>query len=146
MISVIPKKTLIVGFHFSKFGCCKPILPESTPLQSFFFSSLANFLRIGVKNNSNWIAQNISSKKIKQVLQRNGRGTEAATELLKKRKWATSRTLLKIFSQYFEWVLSYWCFDGQVSDQAVVKFCKVGWGIRQWYLLVSLGFWKRKKY
>ena len=60
----------IVGFHFTKFGCCKPTLPKNTPLRIFLFWSLANFLRIGIKNNSSWIAQNILSKEVKQVLKR----------------------------------------------------------------------------
>ena len=54
VISVIPRKMLIVGFHFSKFGCCT----KSTPSQYvvvvvvvFVFLSLANFFRKGIKNN-----------------------------------------------------------------------------------------------
>ena len=64
----------IVVSHFSKFWCCKATLPENTPSRFVFFWSLANFLRIGIKNNSRWIAQNILSKEVKQVVQRRGRG------------------------------------------------------------------------
>ena len=35
-ISMIPRKTLIVGFRFSKFGYCKPTLPKETSSQCFF--------------------------------------------------------------------------------------------------------------
>ena len=60
----------IVGFHFSKFGCCKPTLPKKHSITYFlwFFFEFGEFLRIGIKNNSSWIAQNILSKKVKQVL------------------------------------------------------------------------------
>ena len=40
MISVIPRKTLLVEFHFSKFGCCKPIiLPKNSTTDIFFFEA-----------------------------------------------------------------------------------------------------------
>ena len=39
MISVIPRKTLIVGFHFRKFGCCNP-----TSLKTFHYSFLFYFI------------------------------------------------------------------------------------------------------
>ena len=42
MISVIPRKTLIAGFHFSKFGCCKPM----TFPKELHHGCLANFFRI----------------------------------------------------------------------------------------------------
>ena len=34
----------------------------------------------------------------------------------------------------------------QVSDQVVIEIWKDGWGIRQWYLFLSPGFWKKEKY
>ena len=37
MISVIPRKTLIVGFHCSKFGCCKPTTFLKKLHHGFFF-------------------------------------------------------------------------------------------------------------
>ena len=44
MISVTPSKTLILGFHFSKFGCCKPTtFPKELHHGSVL--SLANFFR-----------------------------------------------------------------------------------------------------
>ena len=92
MIAVIPRKTLIVEFHFRKFGCCK--LTSLKDIPSLFFIviiiiiiiiiiviniiiiffiiiiiiiiiiiwSLVHFLRIGIKNNSKWIAQKLLSE------------------------------------------------------------------------------------
>ena len=91
MIAVIPRKTLIVEFHFRKFGCCKLTSLKDIPslffiviiiiiiiiiivinIIIFFFIiiiiiiiiiwSLVHFLRIGIKNNSKWIAQNLLSE------------------------------------------------------------------------------------
>ena len=85
-----------------------------------FFWSLANFFRIGIKSNSchgtiiwtirtmqtivciivpssYWIAHNIFSKEVKQVLETRGGGTEVATELLKKQ----SESLAKVFTIFW---------------------------------------------
>ena len=104
MISVIPRKTLIVGFHFRKFGCCKPTSLKNIPSQFFiiiiiiiiiiFWGSLVHILRISIKNNSKWIAQNILSREVKEVLQKRGGGTEVAVELLKKTKRAITKILI----------------------------------------------------
>ena len=107
MISVIPRKTVIVGFHFRKFGCCKPTSLKNIPSQFFifiiiiiiiiiitFFGSLVHILRISININSKWIAQNILSKEVKGVLQKRGGGTEVAMELLKKTKRAIIKILL----------------------------------------------------
>ena len=103
MISVIPRKTLIVGFHFRKFGCCKPTSLKNIPSQFFiiiiiiiiiFGGTLVHILRISIKNNSKWIAQNILSKEVKEVLQKRGGGTEVAVELLKKTKRAITKILM----------------------------------------------------
>ena len=72
----------------------------------YYFWSLAHFIRRGIKGNSRWIAQNILSKEVKEVLQKSGKETGVPMELLKKTKCAISEIWLLIFSQYFEWVLS----------------------------------------
>ena len=137
MISVIPRKTIIVVFRFRKFWCCKSTSLKKIPSQCFtfiylfiylsiylfiylsiylfiysfiylficlFFWSLTHFLRIGIKNNSRRIAQNILSKEVKETLQKRGGGTGVVMELLKKTKWAISKIFVYIFSQYSEWV------------------------------------------
>ena len=48
MMSVTPRKTLILGSHFSKFGCCRPTT-FSKELHHSSFWSLANFFRIDKK-------------------------------------------------------------------------------------------------
>ena len=45
MISVIPRKTLIVGFHFNKLGCCKPTTFPTPP--RFFFLLFVFFFKFG---------------------------------------------------------------------------------------------------
>ena len=67
---VIPRKTLIAGFHFGKFGCCEPTTFPETTTTVFFFEVWQIFFRIDIKNNSWWIAQKILSKTFKQVLYR----------------------------------------------------------------------------
>ena len=73
MTSVIPRKALIAGFHFCKFGCCK-LRNFQKKFYHKFFGNLAVFFRIDIKNNSWRIAQKILSKKVKQILQRKGEG------------------------------------------------------------------------
>ena len=46
MISVITKKTLIVGFQFNKYGCCKPT-PLLKQLHHGYIFFLVDFLRTG---------------------------------------------------------------------------------------------------
>ena len=84
MISVIPRKQLIVELHFSKFRCCKPTaLPKNTSSQFFSFEFGQFFFRKDIKSNSRCIAQKILSKEVKQVPQRRGRCERVATELAK---------------------------------------------------------------
>ena len=82
MISVIPTKTLIEGLYYHStsvnLDAVSKQLYQKQTLSRIFFWSFANFLRIGIKNNSCWIAQNILSKEVKQVLQRRGGGTGVA--------------------------------------------------------------------
>ena len=73
---MILRKTLIVGFHFSKFGCCK----------EGFWGVLGNFFRINLKNNSLRIALKILSKKVKLVVQRRDGGTGVAVGTAKENK------------------------------------------------------------
>lgn len=81
MISVIPRKQLIVELHFSKFRCRKPTaLPKNTSSQFFSVEFDQFFFRKDIKSNSRCIAQKILSKEVKQV-QRGGRGTRVAREL-----------------------------------------------------------------
>ena len=44
MISGIPRKTLIMEFHFSKFRCCKPTT-KKVPHHGSFLWSLAKFFQ-----------------------------------------------------------------------------------------------------
>ena len=69
MIGSIPRITHIVGFHFSKFGCCKPATLPTKLFSGFFLWSLA---------------QNILSNEVKQVLHRRGGGARVAMEMQKK--------------------------------------------------------------
>ena len=100
--------------RFSKFGCCQPTLPTNTPSQCFW--SLAHFLRIGIKNNSSYIAQNILSKEVKQVLQKRGGGTELAMELLKKTK-----PLAKLYCRYFHNIRCEFCLNGVRMDRIQIR-------------------------
>ena len=53
MISVVPMKTLIVGFHIGKFGCYKATLPKNSPSQPFLVLIFEfGALRIGIKNST----------------------------------------------------------------------------------------------
>ena len=80
MISVIPRKTLIVGFHFSKLGCCKPAIFQKNPprLFLFLFFRVWRIFSEDRKNNSRWIAQKMLRKRVTQVLQRKGERTGVA--------------------------------------------------------------------
>ena len=82
MISVIRREALIVGFQFSKSGCCNPTaIPKK--LHHGYFCRLANFFRIDITQE---IAQKILNTKVKQVLQRRGGGRGVAMELQRKLK------------------------------------------------------------
>ena len=138
---MIPRKTLIVGLHFSKFGCWKPTSLKSTPSQLLFFFSLAHFLRVDIQNNSSWIARNMLSKEIKEVLQERGWVTGVAMELLKKIKRAISKTLLSIFSQYSERVLSYSVSMDRYQIRWLLTSLERWLKWKEWYLFLCLGFW-----
>ena len=69
------------------------IFQKKTSLRLFLLS-LESFFRIDIKSNSWWIAQKMSSKKVKQVLQRKSEGAGVAMELHKKTKWTRKETLL----------------------------------------------------
>ena len=145
-MSVIPRKTLIVGLHFSKFGCWKPTSPKSTPSQLFFFFfSLAHFLRVDIQNNSSWIVRNMLSKEVKEVLEERGRVIGAAMELLKKTKRAISKTLLPIFAQYSEWVLSYSVSMDRYQIRWLLTSLERWLKWKEWYLFLCLGFWDTEK-
>ena len=66
MISLIPRKTLIVGF--SKFGCCKP----TTLLKKLHHSFVFEFCEFSQNRNKEQLLLNTSehiSKEVKQVLE-----------------------------------------------------------------------------
>ena len=91
MISLILMKSLIVGFHFSKFGGCNPTTFPEKLHHSFLRRSFANFFGIDKKSQSWLIAQNILSREVKWILQRGG---WTGAELQKKIKWAIRKTPL----------------------------------------------------
>ena len=84
---------------------------------NFFFWSLAHFPRAGIKSNSHWIAQNILSKEIKQILQRRGRETGVAMELLKK-----SEPLAKFYCTYFQNILSMFFLNAVSMDRYQIRW------------------------
>ena len=94
LIPVIPRKALIVGFRSVNLDAVSQLYQKTLHHSVLYFGILAHFLRIGIKNSSNWIAQNMFSKEVKQVLQKRGRGTGVVMELLKKTNRAISKTLL----------------------------------------------------
>ena len=49
------RKILIVGFHFSKFVCCKPTTLSEKIHHAFYLWSLASFFRVDIENNCGWI-------------------------------------------------------------------------------------------
>ena len=49
MIGLIPWKTYVVGFHLSKFGCCKPTNLPTKLYPVFFLWSLAQALCGGTR-------------------------------------------------------------------------------------------------
>ena len=107
----------IVGFHFSKFGCSKPTLPKNNPSRVFFGEFGKFSQNRHKKNNSTWIAQNILSKEVKQLLQRRGGGTGIAMKLLKKTKWTISK-----ISRYFRNILSEFCVNGLSMDRYQIRW------------------------
>ena len=96
---VIRRYPPVVGFQFIILGCCKPRTLPKNFYHSFVLRSLVIFFWIDIKNSSSWIVQNILSKEVKQILQRNGGGTGVSMELQKKTAWPIKNILLQIFSR-----------------------------------------------
>ena len=69
MMTVIPRKTLIVWLIFSKFGCCKPTTFPKKLLHSLFFSEFGEFFYNWHKKQLLVNSSENISKKVKQVLQ-----------------------------------------------------------------------------
>ena len=51
MTPVIPRKTFVLDFHFSKFRSCKPTTFQKNSFTDFFWS-LVNVFKIDIKNDS----------------------------------------------------------------------------------------------
>ena len=122
MISVIPRKTLIVGFHLSKCGCCRATTFPKILHHGGFFWSLANFFRIDIKNNSWWIAQKILSK---WKLSRYYRGGVKRQELQWNCKRKQTEPLRKLYCGHFQDILNQFCLKGVSIDR-----CQLLWLLR----------------
>ena len=97
-------------FHFSKFGCYKPtnLLKINSMTFFNFFSNLANFFGIHIKDNSCWIAQNILNKEVKEALHRRG--------------WEAGVAIAKLYCRYFHNILNEFYLNGVSIDR-----CQVWW-------------------
>ena len=72
----------MVGFHFSKFGCCKPTLPKNTPSRFFLF--FLEFGKFSQNRHKEQFKLNISE--VKKLSRYYRGGAEVAVESLKKIK------------------------------------------------------------
>ena len=101
MILPIPKKAFILRYHFSKLGCCKPAtFPRKLHHVFFFFLKFGIFFRIDKKDNFWWNCKRKQS------------------EPLRKLCWRHFHDILSV---------SQWCYDGQVSAFAAVRFWRGDW-------------------
>ena len=92
MMPVIPRKTLIVGFNFSKFGCCKPTTFPKRAAPRLFFLKFAEFFQNRHKEQLLVnIAQKILSKK----------GTKEVMTVIGSQIIALSNALLFILARYY---------------------------------------------
>ena len=121
MISVvILRKTLIVGFHFSKFGCCKPTTFQKKLHRGFLFGVWRFFFRINIMNNSWWIAHITLCKKVKWILER--RSGELQWNC---KKTQQSEPLRKLYCRRFHDILSEFCLNGVSMGR-----CQLLWLLR----------------
>ena len=112
MISVIPRKTIIMGLQFGKLWCWKPTtLPWKLSIAVFFCFVLFcfDFFENRLKSNFWWIAQKRFSKKVKQVLQRRrgeGRSCNRTAKENKMNYYENS------YCRHFHDILSEFCLNG----------------------------------
>ena len=120
MISVTPRKTLILGFHFSKFGCCKPTtFPKE--LHHGCFSSSVNFFRIDKKTTPGEQFRKYQVKKLSSYYRRRVEGQQLQWNC----KRNQSEPLRKLCCRYFYNLLEQFCLNG-----VLMGICQLLWLLR----------------